>query len=107
MRSSIFALEPPTLAPTCIGPREAITIASAENGIDAHVVTHLFTSAWENVYDVGILVTNDADFVPAVERIQEKGIKIINAKWRDDGFELSKICWASFDPDDLIAQMQK
>jgi len=80
---------------------------SIEKGVDAHIVTDLFTLAWENAYDIGILVTSDADFVPAVERIQEKGIKIINATWHDYGFELSRTCWASFYLDDLIAQIRK
>jgi hypothetical protein len=45
--------------------------------------------------------------VPAVENLQAKGFKIINASWKDIGFQLSGICWASFNIDDLIPQLTR
>jgi uncharacterized LabA/DUF88 family protein len=44
-----------------------------------------------------VLVSSDADFIPAVEHIQSKGLKVVNASWAQHGFELKKACWASFD----------
>lgn len=48
-------------------------------------------------------MSSDADFVPAVERLQEKGVKIINATWRGHGHQLARVCWASFDIEQLTA----
>lgn len=65
----------------------------------------MFSLAWANAYSVAILVTSDADYVPAVENLQAKGFKIINAAWKNIGFQLSGVSWASFHIDDLIPQL--
>jgi uncharacterized LabA/DUF88 family protein len=70
---------------------------SAEKGVDTAIVTDLLSLAWEDAYDVAILVSSDADFVPAVERLQEKGFKVINGTWRGHGHQLARVCWASFE----------
>ncbi len=47
---------------------------------------------------VVILVTGDADFIPAVEWLQGNGnARIINAGWAGHGYDLKKKCWASFE----------
>jgi uncharacterized LabA/DUF88 family protein len=63
--------------------------------------------AWEGAYDAAILVSADKDFVPAVEYLQAKNFKIINAAWRSIGHELAKICWASFDIDPLMPSLER
>lgn len=68
-----------------------------EKGVDTALATDLLSLAWEGTYDVAVLVTCDADLVPAVERLQERGAKVINATWEGLGHELAKACWASFD----------
>ena len=85
------------LCPNCNQP---IRI-SREKGVDAAIVTDLFSLAWEEAYNLGILLSSDSDFVPAVKRLQEKGIKIVNAKWKGYGFGLAKACWAAFDLDNI------
>jgi NYN domain len=52
---------------------------------------------------VAVLVSSDADFVPAVERVQERGLKVINAGWTGKGHELKAACWGSFDLDTITA----
>lgn len=74
---------------------------STEKGVDSAIVTDLISLAWEQAYETAILVSSDADFVPAVERLQEKGFKIINATWRGHGHQLARVCWASFEIDRL------
>lgn len=78
-------------------------VRSAEKGIDTHVVTDLLSLAWQEAFDVAVLLSSDADFVPAVIRIQEKGLKVINASWAGHGHEVKKACWGSFDLD-LVAR---
>jgi len=80
---------------------------AAEKGVDAAILTDMFSLAWEQAYDVAILVSSDADMVPAVEKIQDKGLKVINATWNGWGHQLAKTCWASFDIDPLIAQLSR
>lgn len=80
---------------------------SAEKGVDAAIVTDLLSLAWERALGAAILLSSDADFVPAVERLQEKDVRIINATWRGDGHQLAKICWGSFFVDDLVSTVAR
>jgi uncharacterized LabA/DUF88 family protein len=80
---------------------------AAEKGIDSAIITDMFSLAWANAYSMAILVTSDADYVPAVENLQAKGLKVINAAWRNIGFELSGTCWASFNIDDLVSSLER
>ena len=79
---------------------------SSEKGVDAAVITDLFSLYLEDAYNIGILLSSDSDYIPAVEKLQDKGIKIVNAGWKNYGYELSKKCWASFHMDDLIEQIK-
>jgi uncharacterized LabA/DUF88 family protein len=67
--------------------------------VDAALVTDLLALAWQGSFDVAILVSSDADFIPAVEHVQDKGLKVVNAGWRSSGHELKQASWASFDID--------
>jgi uncharacterized LabA/DUF88 family protein len=78
---------------------------SGEKGVDAAIVTDMLSLAWANAYTVGVLVTSDADYVPAVENLQAKGFKIVNATWRNVGHELAQCCWVSLELDQLVAQL--
>lgn len=80
---------------------------AAEKAIDAMIVTDVLSLAWENVYDVGILVSSDKDFIPAVDKLQTRNFKIINAHWSGHGHELARVCWASFEMDPLIASLTR
>jgi uncharacterized LabA/DUF88 family protein len=76
--------------------------SSPEKGVDAALVTDLLSLAWQRAYDVAVLVSGDADYVPAVEYVQSQGLKVVNAAWAARGHELRQECWASFDLDNLI-----
>jgi len=78
-----------------------------EKGVDTAIVTDLLSLAWERAYDIAVLVSSDADFVPAVERLQEKGFKVVNATWQGHGHQLARVCWASFEIDHLIPQLTR
>ncbi len=85
---------------TCPQCQTKIT-RSVEKGVDTQIVTDLMSQAWEKTYDIGLLLSSDSDFIPAVERLQEKGIKIINGCWKRSGNQLAKTCWASFHLEDI------
>lgn len=80
---------------------------SPEKGVDAALVTDLLSLAWQRAYDVAVLVSGDADYVPAVEYVQSQGLKVINAAWSSKGHQLRQECWASFDLDSLIPALTR
>jgi hypothetical protein len=78
---------------------------AGEKGIDVKIVTDLVAMAWEDAYSVAVLLSSDKDFIPAVECLQERNYKIVNATWRGAGVELARTCWAAFYIDDLMPQL--
>jgi uncharacterized LabA/DUF88 family protein len=87
--------------PACNAPYQR----AIEKGVDTAIVTDMFSLAWEGAYEVALLVSGDADLIPGVEEIQDRGLKVINATWLGHGNELAKACWASFSMDPLIPQL--
>ncbi len=73
-----------------------------EKGVDTAIVTDLLSLASEEAFDVAILLSSDADHIPAVEWVQGRGLKVINATWARHGFDLARTCWASIELDDVI-----
>lgn len=84
--------------PSCQTPFER----APEKGVDAAIVTDLLSLAVEEAFDVAILVTSDADMIPAVEWVQARGLKVINAAWSGHGYDLMGACWGSFQIDELV-----
>lgn len=82
-------------------------VAAVEKGVDAALVTDLLSHAWQRSYDVAVLVSGDADYVPAVEYVQAQGLKVVNAAWRSRGHELRTACWGSFDIDAVVPQLKR
>ncbi len=78
-----------------------------EKGVDTAIVTDLLSLAGENAYEVAILVSSDADHIPAVEWIQARGRKVINATWSKHGFDLKQTCWAEIELDAVIARLKR
>lgn len=78
-----------------------------EKGVDTAIVTDLLSLASERTFDVAILLSSDADHIPAVEWVQERGLKVINVTWARHGFDLAKTCWASVELDSVMALMRR
>jgi uncharacterized LabA/DUF88 family protein len=53
--------------------------------------------AWEDSYEIAVLASSDADLVPAVQFLNQKGRKVIQAGFPPSGVSLATVCWASFD----------
>lgn len=79
---------------------------SPEKGVDSAIVIDMFRLYFDKAYDIGILVTNDADMKPMVEFLQGRGIRIINATWGATGSDLSNSCWDSFDINKIGMQLK-
>ncbi|MEJ1362545.1 MAG: NYN domain-containing protein [Candidatus Sedimenticola sp. (ex Thyasira tokunagai)] len=42
-------------------------------GVDVHLTTDILSNAYLNNYDVALIVTGDADFIPAIEEVKRLG----------------------------------
>ena len=80
---------------------------AAEKTVDSRIVTDLLSLAWEGAFDVALLLSSDRDFLPAVDKLQSKNFKVINATWRGHGHELAKVSWASFELDSIVSQLKR
>ncbi len=68
-----------------------------EKGVDTAMVTDMIRLAWEQAYDIAVLVSSDSDFVPAVEFLDLRGLRTVQAGFPPAGSHLATACWASFD----------
>ena len=49
----------------------------AIKGDDIYLATDLIGGAYENLYDIAIIVSGDADFIPAIKLVQKNGKKLL------------------------------
>ena len=93
-------------SPTCPGCHqridecplcEAEMTRTVEKGIDTAIVTDMITLGLEDAWHVGILVSSDRDFIPAVNYLATKGYKVIHAGFPPHGMDLARACWGSID----------
>ena len=82
-------------------------VATVEKGVDTLLVTDLLRLGMQGAYDAAILVTSDADMVPAVEFIQISGKKVIQAGFPPLGVSLATECWGSFDIMKIIEKIKR
>jgi hypothetical protein len=79
---------------------------TSEKGIDAAIITDLLSMAFDENYDMAILVSGDADYSPAVQFIQKKTDKqIVQAFFKAHGDQLRTACWSHIFFEDLFAKM--
>lgn len=80
-------------------------IRTVEKGVDTSIAIELFHYALDNVYDTAVLISGDADFVPAIEYIQRRGNRIVHAGFRNQSFEVKKACWSHIDFEDVMSDL--
>ena len=56
---------------------------NVEKGVDVALVTDLLSLAWEKAYDDAVLVSGDADYTGAVEKVRGKGNWVEVVAWHD------------------------
>jgi len=64
----------------------------AIKGDDVCLATDLIKGAYENLYDIAIIVSGDADFIPAINLVQKNGKKVINAFFPKSSSYLLRNC---------------
>ena len=70
---------------------------TVEKGVDTLIATDMIRLAWEQAYDIAVLASLDGDLVPAVEFLNLKGRKVVQAGFPPGGVALATACWGSFD----------
>ena len=102
--------------PTCPACQTAIEQCPAcgrsmegtlEKGVDTAIVTDMIKLAWEDAYDVAVLVSSDADFVPAVQFLDSKGKRVIQGGFPPRGVDLARTCWASIRLPNLLDDLER
>jgi uncharacterized LabA/DUF88 family protein len=68
---------------------------TSEKGIDTAIATDMISLAWEDAWDVALLVSSDKDYIPVVEFLGSKGKRVLNACFPPKGMHLARTCWAS------------
>jgi uncharacterized LabA/DUF88 family protein len=64
-----------------------------EKGVDFKLAVDLITNAFNDKYDIAIIVSNDSDFVPAIEEVQNLGKKVWNVTFpKTQSYHLNQIC---------------
>ena len=64
----------------------------AIKGDDVYLATDLIKGAYENLYDIAIIVSGDADFIPAIKLVQKNNKKVINAFFPKSSSYLLRNC---------------
>ena len=79
---------------------------TVEKGVDAAIITDLLSLAFDDNYDIAILISGDADHAPAVRYIQRKTDKqVVQAFFKAHGDELRNSCWDHIFFDDLMPKL--
>ena len=77
-------------------------------GDDIHLANDLLVGAYENFYDIAILVSGDEDFIPVVKTLKKLHKKVENGYFRkSSSHRLRKICNTSINMRVLILEMEK
>ena len=72
-------------------------VGTQEKGIDTQIAIEMLDMAFSGRCDAIVLVSADKDFIPAVEKLWQRGVKVINAFFPGSGYELAKKSWGRFD----------
>lgn len=72
-------------------------LGMGEKGVDTRIAADMVRYAWEDAYDVGVLVSADKDFEPVVNFLGTKGITIIHGAFPPKGAVVSAACWGQID----------
>ncbi|MCK4650249.1 NYN domain-containing protein [Candidatus Pacearchaeota archaeon] len=75
-------------------------------GDDVHLAVDLVSGAYEDLYDIAIIVSGDEDFVPAIKKAQKLRKKVINAYFKSSSSTpLKKTCDNFIYMNDLIKEL--
>ncbi len=80
---------------------------NVEKGVDVALATDLIAMAWENAYDVAVIVSGDADYAGAVSKVMSKGKNVELASFKKSlSKELKEACLSKMILDDYMKQIK-
>jgi len=86
------------------------TVFTFEKGMDSSIVADIMMSpAWENAYDIAVLLSSDADIKPAVEYLKRFGRKVYHVAFAKmpKGTDLQKACFGAIDLQTILDQIRR
>ena len=92
-----------TACPIC----NASMLGTQEKGVDTQIAIEMLDMAYSGRCDAIVLVSADKDFIPAIPKLWQRGVKLIHAFFPGYGYELAKQSWGSFDLFHLREQFRR
>lgn len=80
---------------------------TVEKGVDTALVTDMIRLAWANSFDIAVILSSDRDFIPAVEFLNQKGLRTINPYFPPKGFDLATRCWANVELPPVLSEIER
>jgi len=79
-----------------------------EKGVDSNLVADLLALAWEDAFDIAVVLSDDADMAPAVEYLKRKAKKVYHASFSklQHGQELRKLCFGLIDIEKILNEIK-
>lgn len=68
-----------------------------EKGVDTRIATEMVKFAWEDAYDVALLVSADRDFEPVINLLRAKNKIVIHGAFPPNGMVLTNASWGRID----------
>jgi uncharacterized LabA/DUF88 family protein len=79
-----------------------------ERGVDTQIACDLLSLAMRDHYDVGVIVSDDADFIPAVEAVQDiLDRRIFHLGFQGGGQALPAAAWSHILLDSLLRDVSR
>ena len=78
-----------------------------EKGVDTHIATAMISLAWNDNYDVAVLVSSDRDFIPVVEFLGDRGIKVVHGAFPPAASNLTTKCWGAIAIPDIQERFRR
>lgn len=76
---------------------------TVEKGIDSAILTDMIRMAHDNIFDVAVLASNDADLASAVTFVQDRfGKHVYNMWFKGLGVTLRNACWDHLEMSELL-----
>ena len=80
----------------------------AEKGVDVKLAVDLVVNAYKDNYDIAILVSNDPDFIPAIQEAKELGKQVINVSFpKTKSYHLNKVCSKTIKVNDISEYLRE
>ncbi|MEM6497193.1 MAG: NYN domain-containing protein [Pseudomonadota bacterium] len=80
-------------------------LQSNEKGVDSGLISHLFSHALADTYDIALLLSEDSDYVPAVRALQANfGKRVIHVGFRRRPHGISGTVWGDIIIDHALSR---